>query len=186
MIGVEELRKGVTYEENGEIYRVLDYLHNKQGRGSATIRVKAYNLRSGAIADRTYPSGNRVQEIDLDIRMVQYLYNDGNLYNFMDQETFEQFALNKEVLGDQEPYLVENITLRLSLYDSQPVDIELPTTVDLKVTETAPSGFKGDTASGGTKPATLETGLVVNVPFFVETGDLLRIDTRSGAYVTRV
>lgn len=185
MIDVNQLRKGTTFELEGEIYRVLEYQHHKPGRGNAYIRTKLRNLRTGAIIDRTFLSSDRVQDIRLDHRTVQYLYNDGGLYHFMDVETYEQPALPAEVLGDAVNYLKEGVTLELSSYMGEPLDIELPITVDLMVTETEP-GFKGDTATGGTKPAVLETGLKIQVPLFVEVGDIVRVDTRTGEYLTRV
>jgi len=182
---VNELRKGVTFELDGEIYRVLEYHHHKPGRGNAIIRTKLRNLRTGAITERTFVSGNQVQDIHLDHHTVQYLYKDGDLYYFMDMETFEQPALPAKALGEAVNYLTEGLTLELSTYKGEPLEIELPITVDLKVVRTAP-GFKGDTAQSGTKPATLETGLVIQVPLFIEEGDIVRVDTRTGEYVTRV
>jgi len=185
MISVTELRRGVTFEMDGELWRVLGYQHQKIGRGGATIKTKLRNIRTGATIDWTFNSGERVQDIRLEGREVQYLYNDGTLYYFMDMETYEQPALSAEVLGDVISYLKEGQTLSLSMHEGQAVEVELPVTVDLVVVETTP-GFKGDTASGGGKPATLETGVVVQVPFFIEVGDVVRVDTRNAAYVTRV
>jgi elongation factor P len=186
MIGVQDLRKGTTFiDDDGNLYKVLDYLHNKQGRGNATIKTKLRNIKTGATIDKSFQSGGRVQDVRLDHHTVQYLYNDGEVYYFMDTETYEQPGLSKDLLGDAAKFLKENVTVDLSTYDGQPIEVELPTTVDLIVKETAP-GFKGDTASGGGKPATLETGVVVTVPFFVNVGDTVRVDTRDGSYVTRV
>ncbi len=185
MIGVTELRKGVTFEIDGQIFRVIEYSHNKPGRGSATIRTKIRNLRSGAISERTFNSGDRVQDIRLDHAEVQYMYNDGDLYYFMNTETYEQPALSKEALSDAVKYLIDGLVLELSTYDGEPIDIEVPITVDLRVVEAEP-GFKGDTAQGATKKAVLETGLEINVPLFIEAGDKIRVDTRSDAYLTRV
>ncbi len=186
MIGVQDLRKGTTFiDDDGNLYRVLEYQHVKLGRGNAVIKTKLRNLKTGATIERTFQSGGRVQDVRLDHHQVQYLYNDGENYHFMDLETFEQPVLSKEMLGDAALYLKENVTVDLLTYDGKPIEVELPTTVDLKVIETAP-GFKGDTASGGGKPATLETGVVVTVPFFVNVGDIVRVDTRDGSYVTRV
>lgn len=184
-VSVTELRKGVTFEDEGNLYRVLEYQHIKMGRGSATIRLKLRNLRTGANLEKTYPNGGVVNDIRLENTEVQYLYTDGELYHFMDNESFEQVALTAEQLGNAVNYLKEGITMELSAYNNEPIGVELPTTVDLKIVETSPS-FKGDTASGGGKPATLETGLVINVPFFVTQGDTVRVDTRSNEYVTRV
>jgi len=164
---------------------VLEYQHVKLGRGNAVIKTRLRNLKTGATIERTFQSGGRVQDVRLDHHQVQYLYNDGENYHFMDLETFEQPVLSREMLGDAALYLKENVTVDLLTYEGKPIEIELPTTVDLKVVETAP-GFKGDTATGGGKPATLETGVVITVPFFVNVGDTVRVDTRDGSYVTRV
>jgi elongation factor P len=185
MIDVNELRKGVTFTMDGELYKVVDYQHYKPGRGKAVIRTKLRNLRSGTTLDKTFTSGDRVQDIRLDHQTVQYLYKDDRFYYFMDVETFEQFPLPDAVLEDAEPYLVENTQIELSSYEGEPLDVDLPITVDLEVTE-APPGYAGDTAQGATKDVTLETGLKIQVPLFVEEGDVLRIDTRDGRYITRV
>lgn len=185
MIPVTALRRGVVINLDGEIYRVLEYQHHKPGRGNAFIRTKLRNLRTGAIIDRTFLSGDEVQEVKLENRTVQYLYKDGDFYYFMDLETYEQPAVKAEALGDAVKYLVEGMTLELSFYENEPIEIELPVTVDLKVVETEP-GVRGDTAQGATKPAKLETGLVIQVPLFINVGDVVRVDTRTGEYVTRV
>jgi elongation factor P len=185
MIDVNELRKGVTFELDGQLYKVLDYAHHKPGRGKATIRVKARNLRSGATIDKTFNSSDRVQDIRLDFHKVQYLYTDGDLYHFMDLETYEQPALAKEVLGDAPDYFKEGMEVKLTFYEGEPLDIDLPITVDLVVTEALPA-VRGDTATGVTKRVTTETGLEVDCPSFVEIGDTIRVDTRSGTYVTRI
>jgi elongation factor P len=186
MIGVQELRKGTTFvDDDGNIYRVLEYQHVKMGRGNAVIKTKLRNVKSGATVDKNFQSGGRVQDIRLDHHTVQYLYNDGAMYHFMDTETYEQPVIPGNLIGDAAQFLKENINVELLTYDGQPIEVELPTTVDLKVVETAP-GFKGDTASGGGKPAKLETGVMITVPFFVNVGDTVRVDTRDGSYVTRV
>jgi elongation factor P len=185
MIDVNELRKGVTFELDNTLYKVLDYEHHKPGRGKATIRVKIRDLRSGTTLDMTFPSGDRVQDIRLDYHNVQYLYNDGELYYFMDLDTFEQSAIHKNVLEEIADYLKEGMEVKLTLYDGEPLDIELPITVDLAVIQ-ANIAVRGDTATGVTKKVTTETGLEVQVPNFVEEGDVIRVDTRTGAYVTRV
>jgi elongation factor P len=184
MIDVNALRKGVTFTMDGQLYKVIDYQHHKPGRGKAIIRTKLRDLRSGATLDKTFISSDRVEDIRLDHRTVQYLYSDPDFYYFMDTETFEQFPLPDAVLEDAKPYLVENMEIELSSYEGEPIDVELPITVDLKVIE-APPGFAGDTAQGATKEVTLETGLRIQVPLFVNEGDVLRIDTRDGRYVTR-
>jgi elongation factor P len=185
MIDVNELRKGVTFTMDGELYRVIDYQHHKPGRGKAVIRTRLRNLRSGSTIDKNFTSGDRVQDIRLDHQTVQYLYSDGDLYYFMDIETYEQFPLPDALLEDIKPYIVENAELELSSYEGERLDVELPITVDLRVVE-APPGYAGDTAQGATKEVTLETGLKLQVPLFVEEDDVLRIDTRDGRYVTRV
>jgi elongation factor P len=184
MIDVNELRKGVTFTMDDELYKVIEYQHYKPGRGKAVIRTKLRNLRTGSTLDKTFTSGDRVQDIRLDHQTVQYLYSDDDFYHFMDVETYEQFPLPDAVLEDAKPFLVENMQIELSSYEGEPLDVELPTTVDLTVIE-APPGYAGDTAQGATKEVTLETGFKVHVPLFIEEGDVLRIDTRDGRYVTR-
>jgi elongation factor P len=184
MIDVNELRKGVTFTMDNELYKVIDYSHHKPGRGKAIIRTKLRNLRTGTTLDKNFISGDRVQDIRLDHRTVQYMYRDERFYYFMDVETFEQFPLQEAVLEEATPYLVDNMEIELVSYEGEPLDVDLPITVDLEVVE-APPGYAGDTAQGATKEVTLETGLKINVPLFVEQGDVLRVDTRDGRYVTR-
>lgn len=185
MIDVNELRKGVIFEIDDALYRVLDYHHNKSGRGNATIRVKARNIRTGTTLEKTFTSGDRVQDIRLDYHNVQFLYNDDDFFHFMDLETFEQPVVPKSIIGDMIGFLKEGMEVKLTFYGSEPLDIELPTSVDLRVT-TADAAVRGDTATGVTKKVTLETGQEVDVPYFVNEGDMIRVDTRTGAYVTRV
>ena len=184
MIDVNDLRKGVTFELDGTLYKVLDYHHHKPGRGNATIRIKAVNLRTGANLEKTFQSGERVQDARLDFHNVQYLYNDGDLYHFMDLETFEQPAIQSTIIGDSASFLTENMEVKLTFYQGEPLDIELPLTVDLKVVE-AEMAVRGDTATGVTKRVVTETGLEVQVPAFVNVGDTIRVDSRSGSYITR-
>ncbi|HEX9616702.1 MAG TPA: elongation factor P [Anaerolineales bacterium] len=185
MIDVNDLRKGVTFELDDTLYKVLDYEHHKPGRGKATIRIKARNLRTGTILDKSFISGDRVNDIRLEYHNVQYLYNDGELYYFMDLDTYEQPAIPSKVLGSAAEYLKEGLEVKLTFYQTEPLDIELPTSVDLAVVR-AETAVRGDTATGVTKKVTTETGLDVQVPNFVEAGDTIRVDTRSGAYITRV
>ena len=185
MIDVNELRSGVTFELDGNLYKVLEYTHHKPGRGKATIRTKVRNLRSGSVLEKSFTSGDRVQDIQLDHHMVQFLYQDGELYNFMDTVTYEQPALNASMLGDTVHYLIEGLEVKLTFYQGEPIDIEMPTTVDLNVEE-AEMAVKGDTATGANKTVTTQTGLKVQVPLFVKAGDTIRVDTRTGKYVTRV
>jgi len=185
MIDVNELRKGVTFEHDGTLYKVLEYEHHKPGRGKATIRIKARNLRTGAVLDKSFISSDRVQEIRLDHHKVQYLYNDGEFYHFMDLETYDQPAIRSDVLGEATQYLKEELEVKLTFYQGEPIDIDLPITVDLEVVH-AEASIRGDTATGVTKKVTTETGLDVQVPNFVEQGDSIRVDTRTGTYITRV
>ena len=185
MIDVNDLRKGVIFELDGNLYRVLEYSFNKPGRGNATIRIKARDLRRGATLEKTFTSGERIQDVRLDFHNVQYLYNDGELYYFMDLETYEQPAIPSSVIGDYAGFLKSEMEVKLTFFNSEPLDIELPTTVDLEVTYAEPA-VKGDTATGVTKKVTTETGYIVSVPYFVSTGDKIRVDTRTGEYVTRV
>ena len=185
MIDVNDLRKGVTFEFDGNLYKVLDYHHHKPGRGKATIKVKTVNLRRGTNLEMTFSSGDRVQDVRLDYHNVQYLYNDGQFYHFMDLETFEQPALSDEVLGDSARMLKEGLEVKLTFYDGEPLDVELPMTIDLLITE-AEMSVRGDTATGVTKKVITETGLQVQVPGFVNTGDMIRVNTTDGSYVTRV
>ncbi len=185
MIDVNELRNGVTFELDGQIYKVIEYSHHKPGRGKATIRTKVRDLRSGTLLEKTFNSGDRVQDIRLNYRMAQFLYREGNLFTFMDNETYEQPTLDASVLGDVVQYLTEGLEVKLTFNENEPLEIELPSAVDLKVTE-AETSVKGDTATGATKIITTETGVKVQVPLFVEAGNTIRVDTRNGQYVTRV
>lgn len=185
MIDVNDLRKGVIFEYDNSLFRVIEYTHHKPGRGNAIIRIKARNLRTGSNIEKTFSSGDRVQDIRLEYHNVQYLYKDGELYYFMDAETFEQPAIPQSLIGDMAGYLKEGMEVKLTFFGSEPLDIELPTSVDLLVTE-AETAVRGDTATGVTKKVVVETGATVDVPSFVKEGDTIRVDTRTGAYVTRV
>ena len=185
MIDVNELRKGVTFEMDGALFKVLDYSHNKTGRGNASIRIKARNMLTGANIERTFSSGQSIQDVRLDFHNVSYLYSDGELFHFMDNETFEQPALEKDMLGDTALYLMPGMEAKLTFYKDKPLDIELPTSVDMEVVQ-ADMAIRGDTATGVTKKVTTETGLTVQCPNFVNVGDTIRVDTRTGDYVTRV
>jgi len=185
VIDVNDLRKGVTFELDGNLYKVLEYSHNKPGRGNATIRTKVRDLRTSGVLEKTFISGDRVRDVRLDHHIVTFLYHDGDFFHFMDTETYDQPTLNRSTLEDVADYLIEGLEAKLTFYQDEPIDIELPTAVDLKVTE-ADAGVKGDTATGATKTVTTETGLRVQVPLFVQTGDQIRVDTRTGQYLTRV
>ncbi len=185
MISTSDMRKGVCIEIDGEIYRVLSFEHIKMGRGSAQVKLKLQNVRSGYIVDRGYQAGEKFRRVTLEHRMVQYLYHDEDLYHFMDVQTYDQLALGTAQLGDDALYLKDGVQVELLMYGEEPVAVELPTSVELRVAETEP-GFKGDTATGGNKPAILETGMKILVPLFVSTGDVIKVDTRSGQYIERV
>jgi elongation factor P len=185
MIDVNDLRKGVTFELDGNLFKVVEYSHHKPGRGNATIKIKARNLRTGSNIEKTFISGSQVQDARLDFHSVQYLYNDGDNYYFMDQETFEQPGIPKNVLGDSANFLQEGMLCKLTFYNNEPLDVELPLTVDLKVIF-AEVAVRGDTATGVTKKVRVETGIEVQCPNFVKEGDTIRIDTRDGSYLTRV
>jgi len=184
MIDVNELRKGVTFELDEGLFKVTEYSHNKTGRGNASIRVKARNLITGANIDKTFQSGDRVQDARLDFHNVQFLYSDADFYHFMDNETFEQPAIKADVLGGDALYLKAGMEVKLTFYKGQPLDVELPTSVDLEVME-AEVAVRGDTATGVSKKVKTETGLLVQCPNFVKVGDIIRVDTRTGEYLTR-
>ena len=179
------LRKGLTIELDNELVRVTDYQHIKQGRGSAFVRVTMRNLRTGSTTERTFQAGSRFNVARLERQTIQFLYHDDDGYHFMDTESYEQFSLPAETLGDAVNYLKENEAIDLLTYQDKPIDVELPVTATLRIAQTDP-GFRGDTATGGNKPATLETGLVVTVPLFLNEGDLVKVDTRTGQYLERV
>jgi elongation factor P len=185
MIDSNQLRKGTTYTEDGELFRVLDYTHNKTGRGGATIRVTVRNLRSGATTQKTYNSGAKVDDIKVEGRTVQYLYEDGEFLTFMDMETYEQPQLRKEVFGDDFKYLKENMSLRLSSYNDEIIDYELPTTMEYEVVEVE-NAVAGDRANNPQKAITLESGLVIQAPMFINVGDVVKVNLERGEYLTRV
>jgi elongation factor P len=185
VISTGDVKKGIIIELDGQLMKVLDWTHIKMARGSAQVRMKLQNVRKGDIVERTFQAGTRWPRARVDSRKVQYLYSDGDTYHFMDSETYDQFALREAMLGDDARYLKENTEIFVNMYESEVLGVDLPVTVDLQVASTEP-GFAGDTATGAKKPATLETGLVVQVPLFVSEGDMLRIDTRTGEYVTRL
>lgn len=184
MIETGELRKGSTLEIDGTLYQVIEVEHLKIGRGSAQVRMKLRDVRGGHIVDKSVQAGSRFTRARVERQAAQYLYAEGNLHYFMNTETYDQFPLGKDHLGDALNYLKENSTCNLLMYGDEPVGIELPAAVELAVEQTDP-GMRGDTAQGGTKPAKLETGISVNVPLFVNTGDMLKIDTRTGEYLER-
>ncbi len=183
MISGRELRKGIIIELDGTLYQVVDYQHVKMKR-TALARVKLRDLTAGHTIERSFQSNDKLVRARLDTRPMQYLYNDGDIYHFMDTESFEQIEINRKRLGDVLNYLKESSTVEVSSYKDEIVDIELPVAVELKVIATEP-GFKGDTATGGNKPATLETGFTTQVPLFINEGDIIKVDTRTGEYLER-
>lgn len=185
MISTGDVKKGVIIELDGQLMKVLDWTHIKMARGSAQVRMKLQNVRKGDIVERTFQAGTRWPRARVEQRKVQYLYSDGDVYHFMDIETYDQVAVSGTMIGDDRLYLKENTEVFISQHDGEVLGVDVPVAVDLQVTRTDP-GFAGDTATGAKKPATLETGLVVQVPLFINEGDTIRVDTRNGEYVTRV
>lgn len=185
MISVNDVRKGMTIEIDGAVWSVLEFLHVKPGKGAAFVRTSLKNVKTGQVMERTFRAGEKVNRAHVETREMQYLYKSGADYVFMDTKSFEQVTLLEEKLGDAPHFLKDNMSLHIQFYQGDAIGVELPTFAELEVTRTDP-GFKGDTATGGTKPATLETGFVVQVPLFVETGDTIRVDTRTGEYLSRV
>ncbi|MCD8508710.1 MAG: elongation factor P [Bacillus sp. (in: Bacteria)] len=184
MISVNDLRTGLTIEVDGSIWQVLEFQHVKPGKGAAFVRTKLRNLRNGGIQEKTFRAGEKVAKAHLENRRMQYLYSTGDTHTFMDNESYEQLELNTSQIEEQLKYLKENMEVQILIYQGETLGVEVPNTVELKVIETEP-GIKGDTASGGTKAAIVETGISVQVPFFVNEGDVLVIDTRNGQYVSR-
>jgi elongation factor P len=185
MITTGELKKSIVLVLDGELYRVLDYQHVKQGRGSAMVRITLRNLRTGATTERTFPAGSKFEDVELDRAVVQYQYADGDTYHFMDTASYDQVTLTAKELGAARNYLREQDTIDLLSYEGKAIDVELPTAVVLEVAWTEP-GVRGDTATAANKPATMDTGLGVNVPLFVNIGDKIKVDTRTGGYIERV
>ena len=179
----DDVRKGNIIEIGDKLYQIMDMQHIKMKR-TALLRMKLRDIRGGHTIEQTFQSDEKFNKVRLDSRSMQYLYSDNGLYHLMDEETFEQVAINEDLLGDGVNFLKEGMSLTVSSYGDEIISVELPITVELEVSETEP-GFKGDTATGGSKPATLETGLTVQVPLFVNKGDVIKVDTRSGQYLER-
>jgi len=184
MIGISEFRKGLKIEIDGEPFIIVDFQHVKPGKGHAFIRTRLKSLLTGSVLDRTFRPSDKVDDPDLEQKEMQYLYKQGEEYCFMDSNTYEQISLTPDHLGETADFLQENCSVQVLFHNRNPIGIEVPTFVNLKVIETRP-GVRGDTATGGTKPATLETGRVVQVPLFINEGDVLKVDTRTGDYVER-
>lgn len=184
MISVTDLRNGTKVEVDGALWECLEYQHQKIGRGGAKVVAKFRNIDTGSIVERTFNSGEKLQDIFIDYRTMQYLYSDGEAYTFMDTETYEQPTLSRKQLGDGARYLKENLEVTVDYYQGRPLKVTLPNVVELKIVETDP-GMKGDTVSGGSKPARLESGASVQVPLFIDQGETIRVDTRTGEYLGR-
>jgi elongation factor P len=185
MYSTAEFKKGLKIELEGVPYVIVDFQHVKPGKGGAFVRTKMKSLLSGRVLDQTFRSGEKVKKPDLVERGMQYLYRDGDRYCMMDNETFEQVMLTEEQVEEARLYLTENLDVQILFFNQQPVAVEIPTFVELAVTQTEP-GFKGDTAAGGTKPATLESGVTIQVPLFIGEGDRVKVDTRTGTYIERI
>ena len=184
MISAGEFRNGVTIEYEGSIYVILEFQHVKPGKGAAFVRTKIKNLETGAVVEKTFRPTEKMPKAHIDRKDMQYLYTDGELFHFMDGETYDQSAINASDVGDALKFVKENETVKILSCNGKVIGIEAPISVELTVTETEP-GFKGDTATGATKPATLETGATINVPLFINEGDVIKIDTRTGEYAGR-
>ena len=185
MVTAGDFRNGMTFDMDGDVYQIIEFQHVKPGKGAAFVRTKIRNVISGAVVDKTFNPTDKFPTAYIERREMQYLYQDGDLYNFMDVETYDQIALNADVVGDALKFVKENETVKICSHNGNVFSVEPPLFVELEITETEP-GFKGDTAQGATKPAVVETGATVMVPLFVEQGDVLKIDTRTGEYLSRV
>ena len=185
MYSTTDFRRGLKIEVDGTPYAIVEFQHVKPGKGGAFVRTKLRNLITGGVIDKTFRAGEKVERPDLEEKTMQYLYSEGNQYYFMDTETYEQTFLTREQLGESKNFLQENINVSILYYQGKPIGVELPIFVELEVKKTEP-GVRGDTATGGSKPATLETGAVIQVPLFINEGDKVKIDTRTGEYIERV
>ena len=184
MITAGDFRNGVTFDDNGQVFQVIEFLHVKPGKGAAFVRTKLKNVITGAVLERTFSPTDKFENAYIERKDMEYLYNDGNLYYFMDQETYDQVPINASQLGDNFKFVKENMVCKICSYKGNVFGVEPPTFVELEVTQTDP-GFKGDTATNATKPATLETGAEIRVPLFINEGDHIHIDTRTGEYMER-
>jgi elongation factor P len=185
LVSAGEFRKGMTIDIDGQVFTVVDFQHVKPGKGAAFVRTRLKNVITGAVVERTFNPTEKVDEAVIERKDMQYLYNDGNLYYFMDTETYEQIPLNYDKVEDAMKFLKENMIATIKFYKGEAFSVEPPTFVELEVVETEP-GFKGDTATGGSKPAKVETGAIIQVPLFVNQGDVIKIDTRTSEYLERV
>ena len=185
MASTVDFRNGFTFKENGELYSIIEFQHVKPGKGGAFVRTKLRNVKTKAVIERTYRAGERFDEVRLERKPYEYLYHDRDFYVFMDSETYDQIQIGEDFIGDAVAFLYENCTCGILFHGDTPIDVELPTFVELEVVETEP-GFKGNTAANVLKQAKLSTGATVNVPLFIDIGNVIKIDTRTGAYIERV
>ncbi len=185
MISSNDFRNGITIVIDGQLWTVIEFLHVKPGKGSAFVRTRLKNVKSGATVERTFRAGEKLERATVDNRDMQMLYNDGDGYHFMDSESYENITIGRDLIGDPADFLKDGMKIAVQFHDGTPIGCDLPAHVELKVVETDP-GFRGDTATGASKPAKLETGATVNVPLFVNPGDVIRIDTRDRRYIGRV
>lgn len=185
MISAGDFRKGNTFEMDGSVWSIVDFQHVKPGKGAAFVRTKLKNVITGSTVEKTFNPTDKYPKAHIEQKDMQYLYNDGELYYFMDNESFEQLPLNQSQVEEALPYIKENMNVNIKFFKGQAFSVEPPNFVELIVTETDP-GFKGDTATGGTKPAVMETGAKINVPLFIEEGQTIRVDTRTGEYMERI
>ena len=185
MISAGDFRNGITIEFDGNVYQIIEFQHVKPGKGAAFVRTKLKNIKSGGVVEKTFRPTEKCPQARIDRKEMQYLYEDGDLYNFMDTETYDQVALNSDQVGDSLKFVKENEMVKMCSHNGSVFAVEPPLFVELEITETEP-GFPGDTATGATKPATVETGATVAVPLFVNQGDVIKIDTRTGEYLSRV
>jgi len=185
LISTTDFKNGITIFLEGAVYQLVEFQHVKPGKGGAFVRTKLKNLRSGGTIDRTFRAGEKMEQAILERRVLEFLYSSGDEYVFMDTETFEQISLRENDIGEQARFLKENLPITIIYHEDSIIGVELPHTVELKITQTDP-GLKGDTASGGSKPAVVETGATVTVPLFIQEGEIIRVDTRNGQYLERV
>jgi elongation factor P len=185
MVSTNDLKNGMVLNLDGQLWQVLFFQHHKPGKGQAVVRTKLRNVKSGAVVERTFNAGVKVDQAMLDKREMSYSYHDGTSWMFMDSQTYDQMPIDESILGEDTQWLVENQSVYVAMYEGKPISVELPASVELAISHTDP-GVKGDRVSGATKPATLQTGATIQVPLFVETGDRVKVDTRTGEYLTRV
>ncbi|MBI3353964.1 MAG: elongation factor P [Nitrospirae bacterium] len=185
MLSTSDFRNGLKIEVEGEPYAIVEFQHVKPGKGGAFVRTKLRGIKTGSVIDRTFRSGEKFNKPNMEEREMQYLYASADQYFFMDNQTYEQIALTEENLGEGRKYLKENMAVKILFYNEKPIGVEVPMFVELKIVKTDP-GVRGDTASGGTKPATLETGAVIKVPLYMNEGEIIKVDTRTGEYIERV